>query len=229
MNDIIAIIRKELAEIFGNWQSFTGVFIQTAMIIVICGGLAFTDTAVWLSPGRLAMLYGLFPASIAATFAADAFAGERERQTLPTLLATPVTDTAIFLGKVITAVGLSLVCSVLAVSVGVTTTFFAGENPLPVVGVRGFAALFGAALTFAMAATVLTITVSSRMKVARAAQQFSMFATVILGFIAAEVLQKLGLPPTWSSLAMIEATLFAGAIVLLGGCIRTFGRGQDLS
>jgi len=230
MSDIFAIIRKEVAEIFGDWQSFYGVFIQTAVVVVICGILAPTgDPTVWLSPGRLAMLYAMFPSALAATFAADAFAGERERHTLPTLLATPVTDAAIFVGKVATAVSTSLVCSVLALAAGVTSTFVVGQDPLPVVGLRGFAALLGGALTFAMVTTAFTITVSSRVKVARAAQQISTLGTVGLGFLGATVVKQLGLPPTWGSVVMVEVMLFAAGLVLLSGGVRAFGRGRDVS
>lgn len=230
MSDIFTIIRKEAAEIFGDWQSFYGVFIQAAIVVGICGIIApSSDTTIWLSPGRLTMLYAMFPSALAATFAADAFAGERERHTLPTLLATPVSDAAIFIGKVATAVSTSLVCSVFAISAGVTTTLVVGQDPLPVVGVRGFAALLGGAFTFAMMTTAFTITVSSRVKVARAAQQISTLGTVGLGFLGAVVVQQLGLPPTWGSVVMVEVMLFAAGVVFLSGGVRAFGRGRGVS
>ena len=96
IRESLIVLRKELAEMFGDWHSAYGALIQAAILIAICGVVVPADKpVVWLDPGQLALLYGAFPAVLAATFAADSFAGERERKTLETLLATPLSETAI--------------------------------------------------------------------------------------------------------------------------------------
>jgi len=46
----------------------------------------------------------VFPAMLAGSLAADAFAGERERRTLETLLATPISDRSLVVDKTIATV-----------------------------------------------------------------------------------------------------------------------------
>jgi ABC-2 type transport system permease protein len=53
----------------------------------------------------LAPLFLIVPLMVSAVLAADAFAGEKERRTLESLLHLPVPDRALFLGKVVSAMG----------------------------------------------------------------------------------------------------------------------------
>jgi ABC-2 type transport system permease protein len=230
VSDVFTIIRKEIAEVFGDWHSFYGVAIQTAVVVITCGILVpGDDTTVWLSPGRLILLYAMFPSVIAATFSADAFAGERERRTLPTLLATPISDGAIFLGKISTAVGISVACSLLAISAGVTTTLVKGEDPLPVMGVHGFATLLGGAFAFALVTTAIATTVSSRVRVARSAQQISSMTTIMLSFLVGFVMKQADIPPTWTSILVIDGLLFTLGVLFLTVGLRAFGRGRAIT
>ncbi len=48
----------------------------------------------------------LMPVMLVGLTIADSFAGERERQTLPTLLASRLSDRAILIGKIVPSVGL---------------------------------------------------------------------------------------------------------------------------
>ncbi len=172
MRDALAIIRKELKELSTDWQSFYGTFIQTCVVVLLCGVFVpARSTNIWTSPTDLVMLYAIFPSIVAALFAADSFAGERERNTLETLLATPISDRAIYLGKVLAALGISVSCSVAALAAAVVTTLIKGDNPLPAVGISGFATLVAGAVVFGLTTTALATAVSSRTRVARSAQQ----------------------------------------------------------
>ena len=57
------------------------------------------------------MLYCGFPGAVAAMVAADAFAGERERRTIETILSTPLRVRSIFLGKVAAAAAFAVAVS----------------------------------------------------------------------------------------------------------------------
>jgi hypothetical protein len=70
-------------------------------------GLAGYDGAqmmvVYLLVYMMAALYLLLPTIVAIGFAADSFAGEKERKTLEALLYTPTTDWELLLGKLLSA------------------------------------------------------------------------------------------------------------------------------
>jgi ABC-type Na+ efflux pump permease subunit len=70
-------------------------------------GLAGYDGAemmvVYLLVYMMAALYLLLPTIVAIGFAADSFAGEKERKTLEALLYTPTTDGELLLGKLLSA------------------------------------------------------------------------------------------------------------------------------
>ena len=58
---------------------------------------------VYLLVYMIAALYLLLPTIVAIGFAADSFAGEKERKTLEALLYTPTTDWELLLGKLLSA------------------------------------------------------------------------------------------------------------------------------
>jgi ABC-2 type transport system permease protein len=58
----------------------------------------------WVNETHWLLLMAWFPLFLVLTVVADSFAGERERRTLETLLATRLSDQAILAGKIISAV-----------------------------------------------------------------------------------------------------------------------------
>ncbi|MEK6975336.1 MAG: ABC transporter permease subunit [Candidatus Thermoplasmatota archaeon] len=78
----------------------------------------------------------------------DSFAGERERHTLETLLATPLTDRAILWGKVIAQyVGVWMTVAILAVASSATATIIAGLPGLVVLPLVLVGGLVGSTVT----------------------------------------------------------------------------------
>ncbi|MGC8838499.1 MAG: stage II sporulation protein M [Anaerolineae bacterium] len=65
----------------------------------------------------LLMIVGFFPISFSLVIALESFAGERERLSLEPLLATPISDAALYLGKVLASLVLPLVASLLGIGV----------------------------------------------------------------------------------------------------------------
>ncbi|MGA2505395.1 MAG: ATP-binding cassette domain-containing protein [Anaerolineales bacterium] len=103
MNDFWTMIWKESKdELFrGEWQTL----IRPLLFIGILGILFPIQTGVqWLAiaPGEMLLVIYL-PFFFIINFIGDAIAGERERHTLETLLASRISDRAILLGKVIMA------------------------------------------------------------------------------------------------------------------------------
>lgn len=65
----------------------------------------------------LLMVVGFFPISISLVIALESFAGERERLSLEPLLATPLTDSQLYLGKTLASLVLPLSASYLGIAV----------------------------------------------------------------------------------------------------------------
>ncbi len=65
----------------------------------------------------LLMVVGFFPISISLVIALESFAGERERLSLEPLLATPLTDSQLYLGKTLASLAPPLAASYLGIGV----------------------------------------------------------------------------------------------------------------
>ena len=102
----------------GERASSTACRVPTTIIGMVVPSF---EPRVWTSAPGIGGPFLFFPAMIAASVAADAFAGERERRTRETLLATPLSDGAIFAGKALTAILFSTLVSTLALTVSVIT------------------------------------------------------------------------------------------------------------
>ena len=105
MKDISTMIWKETKELFsqGGLMGYL-----TPLILLAVGGVVYPliSWSSWVQLGSLEIPFILFLTfQLIVASAADSFAGERERHTLETLLASSMPDRAILLGKVGTLVG----------------------------------------------------------------------------------------------------------------------------
>jgi hypothetical protein len=81
----------------------------------------------------LLMVVGFFPISFSLVVALETFVGEKERKSLEPLLATPLTDAQLYLGKTVSALMLPLLAAYLGIAVYlVGLYFFEGWSPPPV-------------------------------------------------------------------------------------------------
>jgi ABC-2 type transport system permease protein len=221
MNAIYTVLRKELLEIFGDRHSLRGSLLQAGLLLLLVGVVVpALDESIWSAPGAAVLLFQLFPAVIASMIAADAFAGERERGTLETLLATPLRESAIFIGKTLSAVTFALSVSLIS--------FF---SALIVAGVRFghlflTPALLVSVIAGAAAASLLTssiaVVISSFVHVARSAQQISSMAAMLLVFGIASVLESH--PTSVALLLRIDLLMIAAVITVLVISARMFRR-----
>ena len=101
MSDLLTMIWKETKDsvLQGGWSAL----IRPLLLIGILGiVLPWRLGAQWLALTPIAIGLILYiPFIVILTFVGDAIAGERERHTLETLLASRISDRAILLGKVI--------------------------------------------------------------------------------------------------------------------------------
>ena len=218
LSGIATVARKDTSEWLSDRDSRRGFVVQSAILIAMLGAFVpWTTPSIWSSPGEAALLYVVFPSLISSMLAADAFAGEKERRTLESLLATPLTDGELFLGKVIAAAGLSTADSIVTITVSFLTLLVRAHSKpaiLPAGEQCAFLILgaFGAALLI----SALAVAVSARVNVARSAQQIVQVIFLLLNGLVALLLKSYGAELTWQSAGIVCAALLVVGSILVG-------------
>lgn len=129
INGIQAMIWKEWSEL--QTMLFARAHLRGGLFPVFLLIGAFSIFEPWrMGPSWLEsplMLYScivFMPLTMVGLMIPEAFAGERERRTLETLLTTPLSDGAILLGKISVAVGYGWGTTLLSMTIGLLTTNF---------------------------------------------------------------------------------------------------------
>jgi ABC-2 type transport system permease protein len=119
----------------------------------------------------------MIPLMASNVIASDSFAGEKERKTIEALLAMPITDSELFLGKVLVSFVPSMIVTLIsfliysAVVDWASFALFEGRLLLP--NMIWILLIFGLAPTVALAGIGLVVMISARVKGFREAQQIS--------------------------------------------------------
>ena len=217
MRKVAALVKKELWESFGDRSSRRGGLIQASVLVV---GLGFlgprADVAGWLGGSPLSVAFFAFiPGVAAASMAADAFAGERERRTLETLLATPVSEVTILAGKALASITFGSIVGLLGLAAATFTV--RGITGLPFVpSLAQVAGTLGATVASSSVMSAAAIVVSMLVPVARATQQIISVGTMIVYAILAVLWGVLQLALTWPNVFLAEGAMLALAAVVLG-------------
>ena len=213
MSDILTMVWKESRDVFfqGGWKWLIRPLIVVALIGVYIP-LQFGPQWADLTPlGMLLLLW--VPFYVIISFIGDIIAGERERHTLETLLASRMPDRAILLGKVVTSVLYGSGMSVLSLLVGllVVDLFRTGGNwlfyPLD---------LFIDAIILSFLVSLLGasagVLVSLRVSTARQAQQILSIGTIL--FVFGSVLALGAIPTNLVSLLTYPQFLLIVMVVI---------------
>lgn len=124
----------------------------------------------------------IIPVMASSVIASDSFAGEKERRTIEALLATPISDSELFLGKMLVSFIPSMIVTVVsfliysAVVNVFSLTIFDGRLLLP--NLTWIMLIFGLAPTLAIISIGLTVMISARVKGFREAQQISVILLI---------------------------------------------------
>lgn len=217
MTDAWIVTVKELIEMVSDRSSRRGLLVQAILVTVGLGILVPHSTAaLWLagSPDAI-LLFLLLPPVVAGALGADAFAGERERRTLETLLATPLSDRAVVAGKAIAALTAAAAVSVASLIAAVITVNVVAAPPAMFVpsGAVCAGALCGA-IASSCVTTAMAIGLSLRMPVVRAVQQIVSLGFVVPVAIGAALAERAGFAFTWPH--VFELELLAVAVGLAG-------------
>ena len=232
MSDILTMVWKESKDVFfqGGWRSL----IRPLIVVGIMGiylPLQFGPRWVDLTPiGMLLLLW--IPFFVIISFIGDVIAGERERHTLETLLASRMPDRAILLGKVVTTVLYAWGMGVLSLLLGlVLVDLFRTQGnwmfyPLD---------LFVDALVLILLVSVLGasagVLVSLKVATVRQAQQILSVGTIVFVFGIIFVLRAVPANVV-SSLTYSQFLLIAMAVIavldaiLLGLSLVSFQRSR---
>ncbi|MEI6776613.1 MAG: ABC transporter permease subunit [Chloroflexales bacterium] len=121
---ILLIARRELIEVISDWRVLIPLSVLTlalpgGLVAATSFALSFVKSESIL--GQLvpfaALLVGFVPASFALITAIESFVGERERNSLESLLSMPISDRSLYAGKLISALLVPLIGSLLAMAV----------------------------------------------------------------------------------------------------------------
>ncbi len=118
---IRAVARREVRDSFTDWRMMLPVMILTFIVplliqialVFLLNFLKDVSTVTRLVPFGV-LLCGFLPASFSLISALESFVGEKERNTLKSLLATPMNDSDLYLGKLIAALMMPLFSAMLA-------------------------------------------------------------------------------------------------------------------
>ena len=192
MSDILTMLWKESKDVLfqGGWRSL----IRPLIVIGIMGiYLPLQLGPQWVALTPIAMLLLLWiPFFVIISFIGDAIAGERERHTLETLLASRMPDQAILLGKVIAIVLYAWGMGVLSLLLGlVLVDLFRTQGHWMFYPID----LFVDALVLILLASVLAasagVLISLKVATVRQAQQILSIGTIVFVFGIVFVLQAI--------------------------------------
>ena len=208
MADVWTIIWKEWKELLLSRGSKRGGVARLAIMVAVFGLFLPLQTGrEWVTSPMVLVFWAWVPLILVVGVVADAFAGERERHTLETLLASRMPNRSILLGKVLAAVsygwGLTM-ASLLVGLVAVNVAFGHGElllYPAQVV-VAGTALSFLAALLAASGGVL----VSLRSPTVRQAAQTMSIAVVATVWVPAGIVSLL--PRLFPNISALEVQAF---------------------
>ena len=180
----------------------------------------------------MAPFFLIIPLMASSVIASDSFAGEKERKTIEALLATPLSDSELFLGKVLVSFIPSMLVTVVSFIIYSTVvdllsfTIFNGRLLLP--NIVWILLIFGLAPTVALASIGLTVMISAKVKGFREAQQISVILLIpILALVFGQVIGGILFGPLVVAALIGLFTIIDLAVFRIG--IKLFKREEILS
>jgi ABC-2 type transport system permease protein len=208
-----------------EWREWGGVRARIAWVVLIVLLAGWSISAPHLLGGLdggplvVAILSAAFPLALAGIMITDVLAGERERHTLETLLASRLPDRAIMLGKVIAVTVAGWVLLLLAMLPGFFQHVFVKVAGYEQYDLRYLGA---AAVTFGALCIMLIVLLGALNSLYIASARFALLLTVMC--VGSLVLGVSGLTAWWimhqDSTAVLP--LIGGSIlglVILNGCL----------
>jgi uncharacterized membrane protein SpoIIM required for sporulation/ABC-type transport system involved in multi-copper enzyme maturation permease subunit len=131
---VFTLVRREIRDTLRDWRMVVPILILTLFFPVLMSWVANLALRGVSRYGAeivgermipfLMMVVGFFPISFSLVIALETFVGEKERRSLEPLLATPLTDAQLYLGKTLAAMIPPLLASYLGITVYLTGLYF---------------------------------------------------------------------------------------------------------
>jgi len=197
MADVWTVMWKEWKEIFLQRGSLRGGAWNLLLMIGVFGVFLPLQTGrAWVESPLGLIYWAWVPLFLVTTVVADSFAGERERHTLETLLASRLSDRAILLGKVGAAVGYGWGLTMVGMLVGLVTVNLAhGRGELLLYPAAVFVGIVLLSLLASGLVAAAGVLVSLRAATVRQAAQTMSIAIMLLLFVPVFGVQAL--PVEW--------------------------------
>lgn len=208
MRDVLAVGWKEWRELSageGRESGLLGLLLFVGMLGLF---LPYQVGTSWLSAPWVMLFWVWVPVFLMTTVAADMFAGERERGTLGSLLATRLPDRAILAGKVMAAVLYVWGATLLSVPLSLLAINLSSPGPVATYTAGQLATVSALALLASVCGAALGALISLRAPTVRHAQQ-----TFSLGVLVAFVAPVFGLHllPFGAKAGLLRALVFGEA------------------
>ncbi|MEK7407548.1 MAG: ABC transporter permease [Acidobacteriota bacterium] len=237
--DMLTLVWKEWKEMFLNRVEWKGGLFSSIIVPLFIMGIfmPWQSGRDWVRSPAQAVVWTWLPLFLVAIFTAESFAGERERKTLESLLASRLSDRAILFGKLAAVVGYGWGMVPAATLLGVVTVSLKlGEVVLP--PAQTMIVVFVMSLLVSLLAASGGILISLRAPTVRQAGQI--LSLVLMSLVFVMVFGGRMIPPPWKArLAaafaapnLTRTALVAGAVlalidaVLLAAAIARFKRAR---
>lgn len=228
------IARRELRDTLRDWRIVSPIIVLTLLFPWLMNWTAQLVTEFVQQRGAtiiserlipfLLMIVGFFPISFSLVVALETFVGEKERRSIEPLLAMPITDFELYLGKVLSATILPLLGSVLGISVYLAGLYWSmGYTPPLELLVQIFVLNIISALVMVSGAVV----VSSQTTSVRAANLLASFIIIPMALLiqGESVVMFWG---NWDTLWIIALGLLVVMVILVRMGVKTFNREEIL-
>lgn len=222
MADIATIIWKEFAELFMQRGRFRGGLVGMLIFVGVFGVVMPLQTGrEWVETPAGLIFFLWLPYLLVSGVTADTFAGERERHTLETLLASRLSDRSILFGKMGATILYGWGITLLNIALGLVTVNLAfGQGEFLMFPPDLLVAVLVLSLLVTGFGATLGTVVSLRAATVRQASQI-LSVVMLLVFIPLLLLPLI--PPDWQARAMQTLTameirqigLWAMAILLI--------------
>jgi len=204
ITDIKTILWKEFRELFQQRQGMfgRGGWISIAVVVGLLGVvLPFQAGEGWVS-NPLHMVWWVWVPFLMVTYiVTDTFAGERERHTLETLLASRLSDKTILFGKILSVVSYGWATAIIGIVASlITVNITAGKGRLLMYSPEAALAILTLTFLFSLLSSAIGVFVSLRSATVRQAQQ----VTGLIGLIPILPMVLVDLLPDETTMDLLE-------------------------
>jgi uncharacterized membrane protein SpoIIM required for sporulation len=233
---LLGVVRRELGETLTDWRVLLPVFVLTFMVpLVLVGGTNFAIQFVGdarqvgqVLPFAI-LTVGFIPASFSLITALESFVGERERNSLESLLAMPISDHVLYASKFSSSLVVPLLTSYSAMLffTGLMWVFYPGLllDNLTLLRLLQLLVMISV-MTLVMVAGAVII--SSHTGSIRAANLLASFILIPIT-VSIAVQFPFYIAERWDLVRILMACLFVIALALMRTGLMTFNREEILS